>query len=475
MIPTSKRRRKRQPKRGPKCRNFRHTFGTEFEAIFPRGYDFGTSARLGEISGLPVIVGNRVAPTSRNSTEWKPFTTAAFRATASRAKSFRQSSRARKVSSRSAKFALHSSRSARRSTHLAASTSTSATSAPTSRFSKISSSFTPSSSRRSTASCRRRVGARPTIIAARFRAPTSRQSTPASSLPQLIVAQTGIRDGYAQRFFKLNLAAFAKHSTVEFRQHAGTIGRREGSKLGQDLHQNGSRREGRQDRPGPRPLPASFANLPAKARRTAEMVTRPEGATREEIIAGTDRSALSVNRQARLAGISVTISRSRGRDRFYAVMEAVAEIAGDLSRFSRSSKPRTRSANTSRAAPPNSPPRSTKHRAPLRKGGPGSPPKKGDQRKCSTLPTDQISTSSQWGSVALRPTRSSNSICKIGSWCFAASRIASKHRAKIAPARSGKSPAIASARSICTKAFPAECTARFIFRSKTAATKPKPS
>jgi hypothetical protein len=161
----------------------------------------------------------------------------------------------------------------------------------------------------------------------------------AASFAQLVEAQTGIRatgrgPAYHQRFFKLNLTAFQKHSTVEFRQHAGTIDAEKATNwIKCCLRMVAAAKAGKTGMQRA-PRPTSFDHLrDSKTRRTAEMICRPEGATRSEIIAGTDWAALSVNRQARLAGIQVTVVRSRGVDRFYAVADAGQDTPIDLPAF----------------------------------------------------------------------------------------------------------------------------------------------
>jgi hypothetical protein len=154
----------------------------------------------------------------------------------------------------------------------------------------------------------------------------------ATSFESLVFAATGLpATDYSARFFKLNLVAFRKHRTVEFRQHAGTVDSAKAiAWIKTCLRMVEAAANGKTGE-GAAPAPESFATLPTKARKVAEYVTRPEGATRREILEGTDWAALSVNRQARVAGIQVREVRVRGESRFYA--EATVASPVDLDSF----------------------------------------------------------------------------------------------------------------------------------------------
>jgi hypothetical protein len=158
----------------------------------------------------------------------------------------------------------------------------------------------------------------------------------AASLDQVIYHATGEPSGsFGRRYYKLNLAAFLKHSTVEFRQHAGTVDATKAvSWIIICLKMVRAAQLGKTGIGGTDNTARDFSSLPVKARRVAEFITRPAGATREEIIAGTEFAALSVNRQARLAGLAVRTIRERGTDRFFAETTNGAAIPVNLAGFS---------------------------------------------------------------------------------------------------------------------------------------------
>lgn len=146
----------------------------------------------------------------------------------------------------------------------------------------------------------------------------------ARSLDSVIQAQTGLPShNYGRRFWKLNLAAYAKHRTVEFRQHAGTVDATKAiAWIKICLRMVLAAQAGKTGVVRAASGAISFEHLPAgKTRRVAEMVSRPEGATIAEVIEGTGWSVVSINRHARIAGLDVRAVRERTagpvRERFF--------------------------------------------------------------------------------------------------------------------------------------------------------------
>jgi len=125
------------------------------------------------------------------------------------------------------------------------------------------------------------------------------------------------------RYYKLNLQAFAKHGTVEFRQHAGTVDADKAINwITVCLRLVLAAKQGKTGA-GPR-IASDFSRLDAKARAVAEAISRPEGATADEIRAAHGFKALSIKRQAQVAGLEVRVIKSRGKERFFLVAQTEA-------------------------------------------------------------------------------------------------------------------------------------------------------
>jgi hypothetical protein len=315
----------------------RYTFGVEFEIVLPSDTASHSAAaqRLALITGLPVITGSRTATTRQDAPEWRVVSDASIRGGAgaelvspvlrgedgfSQVKKIADALQViGAIANASCGFHVHVGgvRGAdlgffKRLVKLYA------------RFEPVIDSFMPPSRRgNSNTYCRG-------LSAANVAAVDN-----ADSFDRLIHAATGLpASTYSARFFKLNLVAFRKHRTVEFRQHAGTVDSAKAiAWIRTCLRMVAAAAAGKSGEASAAPAPESFASLPAKTRKVAEYVTRPEGATRREIIEGTDWAALSVNRQARLAGITLREIRVRGESRFYATATVAAPVAVDLDSF----------------------------------------------------------------------------------------------------------------------------------------------
>ena len=121
-----------------------------------------------------------------------------------------------------------------------------------------------------------------------------------------------------ERYHKVNVTAYLKHETIEFRQHGGTV---EGSKIVNwvirilqiaKAASEGNIGAGAQ-------IALDYAAFAHKTRAVVEMISRPEGATLREICAAHGFAKISVKRQARLAGVA--FEKRRGQRYF--------RIAGD--------------------------------------------------------------------------------------------------------------------------------------------------
>lgn len=154
----------------------------------------------------------------------------------------------------------------------------------------------------------------------------------AGNLDQLIEASTGMsRYDYARRFFKLNLAAFEKHNTVEFRQHQGTVDAAKATTwIKTCLRMVAAAEQGKTGIGQHVPVTVDASQFPAKTRAVVEMITRPQGATRLEVLEGRGWGTISVERHARIAGLSVRTVREAGRERFFAVSTTTEDVPADL-------------------------------------------------------------------------------------------------------------------------------------------------
>lgn len=120
------------------------------------------------------------------------------------------------------------------------------------------------------------------------------------------------------RYKKVNFQAMSAHGTVEFRHHAGTVDAGKVTNLVQVcLKLCAAAAAGKTGEAIN--IARDFSTMDAKMRLVAEMTTRPEGASAEEIRTAGEFKALSVHRQARLAGLQLTERKVRGQPlRFFA-------------------------------------------------------------------------------------------------------------------------------------------------------------
>ena len=120
------------------------------------------------------------------------------------------------------------------------------------------------------------------------------------------------------RYHKLNLTAFRKHKTVEFRQHSGTLDTEkarqwialclrmvEAATLGRTITPDGATQ-------------MNNARRGSKTHIVGEMMLRPEGVSNAEAIAATGWTAISLPAQAAACGLTVTRERVGGEVRYFA-------------------------------------------------------------------------------------------------------------------------------------------------------------
>jgi hypothetical protein len=151
----------------------------------------------------------------------------------------------------------------------------------------------------------------------------------AATIPELTRALQRSSGAAGTRYHKVNLDSFAKHGTVEFRQHAGTVDADKAINwITVCLRLVAAANAGKTG--AATAIARDFSRLDAKARAVAEAVAKPEGATAEEIRAANGFRALSVKRQAAIAGLEVRVVKSRGKERFFLVAAAGAGVPPTL-------------------------------------------------------------------------------------------------------------------------------------------------
>ena len=132
------------------------------------------------------------------------------------------------------------------------------------------------------------------------------------------------------RYHKVNLAAYSRHSTVEFRQHSGTLDARKAAnwvKICLRLVATAKRDDLALATPARAQI--NRARRGTKAHRIGEMLLRQEGASGPEICREMGWPSVSVPAQARAAGIDV-ISQRMGREVRYYARRATAEAPTTL-------------------------------------------------------------------------------------------------------------------------------------------------
>lgn len=126
-----------------------------------------------------------------------------------------------------------------------------------------------------------------------------------------------------QRYHKLNLRSYARHSTVEFRQHGGTLEMRKARPWIMFCLRMVSLAES--GRPLPFSAGAGTANLArpgSKVHLVGELLRRPEGVTQAEALAATGWLKISMPAVSRVCGIPFTLQRTGRITRYYAAVAA---------------------------------------------------------------------------------------------------------------------------------------------------------
>lgn len=138
----------------------------------------------------------------------------------------------------------------------------------------------------------------------------------------------------ADRFRKLNLTAYARHRTVEFRQHSGTLDANKARKWTTlCLRMVAAAAAGKV------PMAAveaatqpsqNRARRGSKSWQIGEMLMRPDGVTGPEVCAALGWPSVSIPQQAAICGLQFRTERIGRTVRYYAVgIEAAAPVAGE--------------------------------------------------------------------------------------------------------------------------------------------------
>jgi len=129
----------------------------------------------------------------------------------------------------------------------------------------------------------------------------------------------------AVRYHKVNVLAFDKHKTVEFRQHAGTVDTAKATNwIVTCLRLVATAKAGKTGETGAqivRAISWDLSRLAGKQAHVATLIARAEGATNEEIRAAYGYATISARKQLRDADLSYYVTRDSrtGKDRFHAI------------------------------------------------------------------------------------------------------------------------------------------------------------
>jgi hypothetical protein len=148
----------------------------------------------------------------------------------------------------------------------------------------------------------------------------------ASSFDGLAVTATPGASHHERRYFKVNLQAYLRHRTVEFRQHSGTLD------AGKIRHWTllclrmvaAAKAPSASITTAAAPVvsAANRARVGSKARQVGEMVSRPAGATGREVCAALGWPSVSMPAQLRACGLAFTTQRTGREVRYFAVAAA---------------------------------------------------------------------------------------------------------------------------------------------------------
>jgi hypothetical protein len=139
--------------------------------------------------------------------------------------------------------------------------------------------------------------------------------------------------GSEARYHKLNLTAYRRHRTVEFRQHSGTL---EANKAINwvllclrmvDAAKAGRAIASVAATSAAPAAPLNSARPGSKVYQIGQMMLRPEGVTGTEAMAATGWAAVAMPRMARRCGLAFTTQRTGNELRYFAQAAAASAAA----------------------------------------------------------------------------------------------------------------------------------------------------
>lgn len=155
--------------------------------------------------------------------------------------------------------------------------------------------------------------------------------TRAGTLDEVVRAYAG-RFSSEDRYFKLNLTAYRRHRTIEFRQHSGTLDSVKSTRwVSICLKMAWTARKANLQigsvAAAAAPSGRNQARLGSKAWQVGQMLLRPEGVTGQEICAALNWPSVSIPAQARACGLSFTTRREGRSVRYWAASAAPVATA----------------------------------------------------------------------------------------------------------------------------------------------------
>jgi len=145
-----------------------------------------------------------------------------------------------------------------------------------------------------------------------------------SELSEALRRSTGAHE---RRYHKVNLDAFNRHGTVEFRQHSGTLDETKIINWLNICQRMVVKAMGEMTFGSPAAAVRNTARPGSKAHQIGQMLLRPEGVTGPEICQAKGWPSVSVPAQARAAGLTVVSQRTGRMVRYFVRREAEAQAA----------------------------------------------------------------------------------------------------------------------------------------------------
>ena len=156
----------------------------------------------------------------------------------------------------------------------------------------------------------------------------------ATSLGQLAQVITRASRAQADRYHKVNITAFSRHSTVEFRQHSGTVDATKAEnwvRLCLKMVEAAKRDDVTFETTSAARGPRNTARYGTKRHAVIEMIMRPNGATRTEIISAVDWPSISISQIAASSGLEILTTRTGRETRYSLSAVATTPTAHDVS------------------------------------------------------------------------------------------------------------------------------------------------